>query len=684
MSLLTPLGLLGLLSIVALIIIYIIRPNYQEKYISTTFVWNLSLKYRKKRIPTSKLRNILLIICQVLILLLSTAILTTPSEVLKETVEEPEVVLVLDSSASMRTQSEGDTRFKRAIDLSKEQADEVFGMDGTVSVIIADDSPEFVLIGIKRDTRQAFDEYMNGLLAKEEQYLSHNGESECTYGVSDLETSIEMCAEIFDNNPSAHIYVYTDYQYVSAPTGALSVVDVTVETEWNAAILSATAEKVNGYYLIEGQVACYNRSEDITIELDILDVNGSESYLDDVNTSFTVRCTQNVPATFMAIFVDGRGNSPHSDYLNNFNTTEEDLDNYVTLCYVDKGVYSFGSINLRLALSEEDCLEQDNNFSIYGGTVEEINAQYYSTGHNPFLGTLLDYMRSYYYENGMWDLYPYERYGEEIETMGYDLYIFEHHMPETLPTDGVVIMIDPDNAPIGSGFTVAGTYDFNKVSVYLTAADEHPIGENLSPTDITVSRYQRLVNVDDTYTVVMELDGYPMLMVKNDGLSKIVVLPFSLHYSNLPLREDFVYIFENIFNYFFPQTTAANYYEVGEEVLLNSRSETLALSGNGVNKEFTSYEGADEVVTFPVSWTFYTPGTYTLEQTTVFDKYIKEDIFIKAPASESNIFAEASTLNNPYGVVEISDFYRDLLLYFAIALVALLFVEWILQARDNL
>ena len=69
MSLLTPLGLLGLLSIVALIIIYIIRPNYQEKFISTTFVWNLSLKYRKKRIPTSKLRNILLIICQILILL---------------------------------------------------------------------------------------------------------------------------------------------------------------------------------------------------------------------------------------------------------------------------------------------------------------------------------------------------------------------------------------------------------------------------------------------------------------------------------------------------------------------------------------------------------------------------------------------------------------------------------------
>ena len=62
MTLLTPLGLIALSSIVALIIIYIIRPNFQQKIISTTFVWKLSLKYRKKRIPTSKLRNLILIL----------------------------------------------------------------------------------------------------------------------------------------------------------------------------------------------------------------------------------------------------------------------------------------------------------------------------------------------------------------------------------------------------------------------------------------------------------------------------------------------------------------------------------------------------------------------------------------------------------------------------------------------
>ena len=54
MSLLTPLGLLGLAGLIALLIIYIIKPNYQNKVISSTFVWNLSLRYRKKKIPINR------------------------------------------------------------------------------------------------------------------------------------------------------------------------------------------------------------------------------------------------------------------------------------------------------------------------------------------------------------------------------------------------------------------------------------------------------------------------------------------------------------------------------------------------------------------------------------------------------------------------------------------------------
>ena len=61
MSWLTPIGFLGLIGLIVLLIIYLIKPNYQTKQISSTFVWKLSLKYRKKKLPISKLRNILLV-----------------------------------------------------------------------------------------------------------------------------------------------------------------------------------------------------------------------------------------------------------------------------------------------------------------------------------------------------------------------------------------------------------------------------------------------------------------------------------------------------------------------------------------------------------------------------------------------------------------------------------------------
>ena len=78
MSWLTPLGFLGLTGLIALIIIYIIKPNYQNKIISSTFVWNLSLKYKKNKIPLSKLRNILLLLCQIFIIIVASIMLAQP------------------------------------------------------------------------------------------------------------------------------------------------------------------------------------------------------------------------------------------------------------------------------------------------------------------------------------------------------------------------------------------------------------------------------------------------------------------------------------------------------------------------------------------------------------------------------------------------------------------------------
>ena len=189
MTLLTPLGLLGLLSIIVLIIIYIIKPNYQQKFISSTFVWKLSLKYRKKRIPTSKLRNVLIIVCQILILTSCALILAQPNQVLKAEVKEREVVLVIDASASMRAESNGETRFERAVDGATEMADSVFEQNGIVSVVFADSTATFLARRVTVENKIAVADVLEPLLDED---------TACSYGTGDVEGAIDLCKEIVE------------------------------------------------------------------------------------------------------------------------------------------------------------------------------------------------------------------------------------------------------------------------------------------------------------------------------------------------------------------------------------------------------------------------------------------------------------------------------------------------------
>ena len=136
LKLLTPWGLLGLLGIAILILIYILKPNYQQKIISSTHIWKLSLKYRKKRIPINRFRNILIFICQLLILTCCAFLLAQPFLAEQKPQEFTEKVFIVDASASMRVENAGGiTRFERAVSQVKEAVRETLSQNGTVSVL---------------------------------------------------------------------------------------------------------------------------------------------------------------------------------------------------------------------------------------------------------------------------------------------------------------------------------------------------------------------------------------------------------------------------------------------------------------------------------------------------------------------------------------------------------------------
>lgn len=660
MRFLTPLGLLGLLGILVLIIIYIIKPNYQQKFVSSTYIWKLSLKYRKRRIPTSKLRDLLLILCQVLILAGAAAALASPAQVLHEPYEENEVIAIIDSSASMRASYDGDYRFTRACDKVLELADTVFNNDGKVSVIVADNQPRYLMRQATAAQSATLATAVNNLVA----------DDSCSYASVDIDKTMSLCEEVVAENPETTIYFYTDTDYEYTPAG-VNVVNVADDNEINAAILDATAEFVSGYYKVTAHVALYGANGTVTLRMNVTGANASD--ISDVGETrqleVDVECFDDQVQT--VVFGVSR------DYDDE---TEGENVTYVILDDADR-FFSYQTILLSFENTGDivDCFPDDDTFSIYGGQKEVVNIKYASSFKNPYIPSALGAIQNEYVDQ--WEIHINDSL--DTENIGFDMYIFEHTMPEELPDDGIIFLVNPDKGPSGSGITVRNVVDYggSLMSLQEVIIEEKPrssILDNVNVSAFEVSRYVKM-DYDGTYDTLMTCDGDPVLLVRNEPDSKIVVLGVHLNYSNWPLQPDFPILMDNLYRYFFPATIESNYYEVGAEIQLNSRGNKLTLTPENGSGE------KNEISAFPASVRIDMPGTYRIDQTGHFGQEAPGiQFYVKIPAAESNTQAVMDSLPDPFIKDNELEFFNDLLTYLAAAIVALLFIEWILQLRDNM
>jgi len=197
MSLLVPLGLLGLIGIIALIIIYIIKPNYQNKFISSTFIWKLSLKYKRKRIPLNKLRNILLFICQVAIITGAAFILAQPIINQDDSDSAGESIIIIDASASMHTETNFKTRLERAAEKALEDAKTALENGKKVSVILASAESSFLVQQASKDQADMVYQAFDGLITTPEEYY--------TFGTPDIDGAMAKAEQItsYAKNSSA-------------------------------------------------------------------------------------------------------------------------------------------------------------------------------------------------------------------------------------------------------------------------------------------------------------------------------------------------------------------------------------------------------------------------------------------------------------------------------------------------
>jgi hypothetical protein len=616
--------------LIVLIIIYLIKPNYQNKIISSTFIWKLSLKYKKKKIPISKLRNILLFLCQILAITAASLILAQPYIDNSVTVSN-EKVLIIDASGSMMANIGGQTRFERAVEAVRAEAEEALEKeDGKVSIILASTTASYVVqqTNVLTDVAAALDALTDPSLGMA-----------CTYGKSDIEGAIKLAEEVTAATPDVQVNLYTDIEYIDA--GKVKVVSMRDVSDWNAAILDVRAIVDENRYRFEIDVACYGRNADITVYCDIFGINETSDTMD---LQADVRCVDGEVQTLVFSVED-----------------EEDL----------KSLNSFSDVHVHT--DELDSLDTDNSFRLYGGEKQPLRIQYCSSAPNNYFATAMMVLRDKL--GYRWDVEFKELKREETpETEGFDIYIFEHeNMPSTLPTDGVVLLANPDSVPSGAGFRLGSVNNYHHEQQTLLAGDEHPMLAGLVPEQITLTQYTTITSYDG-YTPILYCNEDPVVIVKNDPDQKIAIMSFSLNFSNLPLMLEFPLLMYNLVEYYVPSTVTEYVFDVNESINLGARSEELHVVGNGVDTVITE---------FPSNLLLVKPGTYTVSQTPISGKDVIENFYVKIPASESNTHAREDILTNPYMYTDPVENNTDLILYFAIALVALLFCEWWLHIREQ-
>lgn len=665
MTLLIPLGLLGLLSIIALIVIYIIKPNYQHKEVTSTYVWKLSLKYRKKRLPSSKLRNILLIVCQVLALVAGALIMSQPIIRDDKGVFDTEVIAVIDASASMRAEENGTTRFERAVNEVIDLSNDTIDGGGYVSVILSDGNERFLMQKAGLAAKSGLIEMLEGLIDKEDDLA-------CGYGSSNIDNAIGLCESVVNRNPSAAVYLYTDKTYAYVPDG-INLVNVANDGEWNVGILNAYTEFEEGYYTFFVELGCYGGvARTVNLNVSINGANDDRSYVA-YSSSVTLRDNSTTTVVFR------NSDITISDY-------EQESENIV-IVPVGAGVTGqynktlvYGYNDAHISIDESDSLETDNNYSLYGGRKNQLKILYVTSNRRTLMTAMLATLRQNYsdrWEIEIDDVDPNNLVpGEQVPVKGYDLYIFHEYYPTQIPQDGVVYFANPPSLP--AGLTRRDVHTYSR-EMYLAKEGDHPILADIDEAKIFARRITRLAQYDEViYKPLWSVDDNPVLLINDGEDEKIIVSLFSFEWSNFELTTGWPYFITNIFDYFLPATVVGNTFEVGQEITVNARSTRLSITRNS---------GSDEriVTAFPSRITLDKPDTYRFSQIGYFGDALPDNyIFVKIPSAESNIAATGVAIRALYREDVGEDKYQDLMVYLAAAMLALLFTEWFLQTQESL
>ena len=248
MSFQNPAGLWLLLGIPVLVAIWLIRPQHENRRVSSSYIWRLSDRFMKRKLPISFLERWLVFVLQ-LLLVTGGAFLAARPVLTRE--NRADYLVILDASASMQTVTEsGMTRYEAAAEMIRDLAKET-GRGHTVTVVTAGEEARTIVS--ESSSRK---EISDALAA-----------APCGWGGSSLSGAMTLAQLFCFSHPEAEVLVYTDQAVKEADN--LTVVSLD-GGEWNASLTGLTVTPDgSGGCTLEADLTSHGLDAEITAGLSL-------------------------------------------------------------------------------------------------------------------------------------------------------------------------------------------------------------------------------------------------------------------------------------------------------------------------------------------------------------------------------------------------------------------------------
>ena len=248
MNLIYVLGLLALLAIPIIIFIYIIKNKYTEQTISSTYLWTLSEKFIRKRIPINRLVGILSLILQIIAVVLLALLLAHPMLVIPHSASA--YCFVLDGSGSMNFELNGKTRFE----VGKEMISDIISE--------ATDGSTYTLIFCGSTTDTIYKD-----IADKDSALKSLASLKTADTTPDFLDIITATQEYFDGNHAANTYLVTDVDYGLTKNVKLLNVAKGYENVQNYSLFDVDYTMLGTQAVVSGKAVSYGSAAQIKVEI---------------------------------------------------------------------------------------------------------------------------------------------------------------------------------------------------------------------------------------------------------------------------------------------------------------------------------------------------------------------------------------------------------------------------------